>query len=51
MVKAEGSSVYKYVTAKSDSKEGAMSQLSTVRKKFPEAFLVKVEGVKVERIK
>ena len=51
MVKAEGSSVYKYVTAKSDSKEGAMSQLSTVRNKFPEAFLVKGEGGKVERIK
>ena len=51
MVKTEGSSVYKYVTAKSDSKEGAMSQLSTVRKKFPEAFLVRGEGSKVERIK
>lgn len=48
---AEGSSIYKYVAAWSESLEKAESQLSAVRKKFPDAFLVKVDGNKVSRVK
>jgi N-acetylmuramoyl-L-alanine amidase len=50
-VKAVGSNIYKYVTAKSSSKDGASSQLSAVRKKFPEAFVVEVDGDNVTRCK
>lgn len=50
-VKSSDSSIYKYVTARSSSKEEAQSKLGEVRKKFPEAFVVKVTGDKVERIK
>lgn len=48
---AEGGKIYKYVAAWSDSLEKARSQLSAVRKKFPDAFLVKVEGTDVTRVK
>ena len=48
---AEGGSIYKYIAAWSDDLSSAKSQLATVRKKFPDAFLVKVEGTKVSRIK
>lgn len=48
---AEGSSIYKYVAAWSDNLDSAKSQLAIVRKKFPDAFLVKVEGTRVTRIK
>ena len=48
---AEGGKIYKYVAAWSDSLEGAASQLSAVRKKFPDAFLVKAEGNDVSRVK
>lgn len=50
-VKADDSNIYKYVTAKSSDKETAAAQLSTVRKKFPEAFLVEVEGNIAKRSK
>ena len=50
-VKAEDSTIYKYVVARSDSKEGAQAKLAEVKKKFPEAFVVKVTGDKVERVK
>ncbi len=50
-VKAEGSSIYKYVCGKHDSKSGAVGELTAIRKKFPEAFVVKVEGDTVTRIK
>lgn len=50
-VKAEGSTVYKYVTAKSETKESAAAKLADVRKKFPEAFLVEVNGNVVGRVK
>jgi N-acetylmuramoyl-L-alanine amidase len=50
-VKADGSNIYKYVTGKSETKEAAASKLSEVRKKFPEAFLVEVEGNNVIRSK
>ena len=48
---AEGGKIYKYVAAWSDSLEGAKAQLAAVRKKFPDAFLVKVEGNDVSRVK
>ena len=50
-IKAEGSNIYKYVTAKSSTKESAASQLPGVKKKFPEAFVVEVEGSVVKRAK
>lgn len=50
-VKAGGSSIYKYVTARSQTREQAASQLASVRKKFPEAFLVEVDGDVVRRCK
>ena len=50
-VKSDDSNIYKYITAPSSTKDGAAVQLSAVRKKFPEAFLVKVIGSKVERVK
>lgn len=50
-IKAEGSSIYKYVTARSSSVDEATLQLKTVRKKFPEAFVVRVEGDNVEIVR
>ena len=47
---AAGSRIYKYVAAASDDPAAAKAKLSAVRKKFPEAFLVKVEGSSVTRI-
>ena len=48
---AKGSSIYKYVAAWSDDLASAKAQLPAVRKKFPDAFLVKVEGNTVSRVK
>ncbi|MGM9735943.1 MAG: N-acetylmuramoyl-L-alanine amidase [Candidatus Cryptobacteroides sp.] len=48
-IKAEDSNIYKYVTAWSNTRDGAAASLSAVRKKFPEAFIVKVSGDKVTR--
>ena len=48
---ADGGKIYKYVAAWSESLEGAKSQLSSIRKKFPDAFLVKIEGNIVSRVK
>jgi N-acetylmuramoyl-L-alanine amidase len=50
-VKASDSNIYKYVIGKEKSKEAVQSQLKEVRKKFPEAFVVKVTGDKVERVR
>lgn len=50
-VKASDSNVYKYVTSKSQTKQEAESKLAEVRKKFPEAFVVEVEGNVVRRPK
>ena len=47
---AAGGKIYKYVAARSESLEGAKAQLSAVRKKFPDAFLVKVDGNEVSRV-
>lgn len=48
-IKSTGSSIYKYVTARSASRSSAEEQLKDVRKKFPEAFVVEVNGNVVER--
>lgn len=50
-VKADGSSIYKYVTAKSQTRDAAAAQLASVRNKFPEAFVVEVKGNVVTRSK
>lgn len=46
-----GGSVYKYVTSVSESLEEVRSSLPSVRRKFPDAFIVKVTGSKVELIR
>lgn len=48
---ADGGKIYKYVAAWSESLEEAKSQLSSIRKKFPDAFLVKIQGNIVSRVK
>lgn len=48
---ADGGTVYKYVTSVSKTLEGARNSLVSVKKKFPDAFLVKVAGNNVERIR
>ena len=50
-VKAEGSSIYKYIYGKFASGKAASDDLSKVREKFPQAFVVKVNGTKVEPVK
>ena len=50
-VKASDSNVYKYITARSQTREAASLKLADVRKKFPEAFIVEVEGDTVRRPK
>lgn len=50
-VKSEGSSIYKYVYGQYASRSEADAQLQSVRKKFPEAFVVKVSGEEVTRVK
>ena len=49
-VKGENSNIYKYVCGKHDNLESAKRNLSEVRKKFPEAFLVKVINNEVKRV-
>lgn len=48
---AQGSTIYKYIAAWSDTERKARERLAEVRKKFPDAFLVRVSGNKVEMIK
>ena len=48
-IKSPGSSIYKYVTARSQTRSEAASKLASVRQKFPEAFIVKVNGDQVTR--
>lgn len=45
-----GGKVYKYVTEASSSLNEAKAKLPSVRRKFPEAFLVKIEGNAVSRV-
>ena len=47
-VKAEGSSIYKYIYGKHSTRAAAAAELSTVKKKFPEAFIVEVNGDNVK---
>lgn len=47
-VKAEGSSIYKYIYGKHATRAAAASELTAVRKKFPEAFIVEVDGDNVK---
>ena len=50
-VKAADSNIYKYVCGKHGSRELAEERLSVVRRKFPDAFVVKVTGDHVSRVK
>lgn len=50
-VKSADSNIYKYVCGKHGSKELAEERLSVVRRKFPDAFVVKVTGDQVSRVK
>lgn len=50
-VKEADSNIYKYVCGKHGTKALAQERLAVVRKKFPDAFVVKVTGDKVTRIK
>ena len=47
-VKAEGSSIYKYIYGKHATRSAAAAELPTVKKKFPEAFIVEVNGDSVK---
>lgn len=50
-VKSDSSNIYKYVYGTFVSKSDAAAELSAVRKKFPEAFVVKVSDNVVTRAK
>ena len=50
-LKTESSIIYKYVYGVYDSSSEASAQLAAVSKKFPEAFVVKVNGNEVSRVK
>ena len=50
-VKAADSNIYKYVAGPYQDKDVALKMLQDVKRKFPEAFLVKVEGTAVTRIR
>ena len=47
-VKAEGSSIYKYIYGKHSTRSAAAAELPAVKKKFPEAFIVEVNGDSVK---
>ncbi len=49
-VKKADSKIYKYVCGKYETIGSAKGNLSAVRKKFPEAFVVKVENNEVKRV-
>ena len=50
-IKSSTSNIYKYIYGKFDGKSAASAALSDVRKKFPEAFIVVVDGNEVKRAK
>jgi len=50
-LKAEGSSVYKYIYGMYATPEQARGALAAVREKFPEAFPVKVKGNQISKIR
>ena len=41
--------LYKYYIGVSDTKAAAKKELTAIRKKYPDAFLVKIDGEKVTR--
>lgn len=47
-VKSEGSSIYKYIYGKHATRSAAAAELPAVKKKFPEAFIVEVNGDSVK---
>lgn len=47
----QGEKLYKYYIGVSDSLAGARKHLAAIRKKYPDAFLVKISGNDVTRIK
>ena len=49
-VKKDESDIYKYVAGRYDTPEAAKAKVSEVRKKFPDAFVVKVSGDDVIRL-
>ena len=50
-IKADESTIYKYIYGKFASAKDASVKLAEVKKKFPEAFVVEVNGTNVKRIK
>ena len=50
-VKGESSTIYKYIYGKFSTADQARAALAGARKKFPEAFIVEVEGENVKRYK
>lgn len=50
-VKGEASTIYKYIYGKFSTADQVRSALAGIRKKFPEAFIVEVEGENVKRYK
>lgn len=50
-VKAESSTIYKYIYGKFTTVDQARTALAEAKKKFPEAFIVEVEGENVKRYK
>ena len=50
-LRAEGASIYKYIYGTYSTQKSAADALSEVRRKFPQAFVVKVQGTKVEPVK
>lgn len=50
-VKAPDSKIYKYVTGRFADRKSAEQHIQKVKKLFPEAFLVKVEGTSVNRLR
>lgn len=50
-VKSPESNIYKYVTGRFSDRQSAEKTLQSVRKVFPEAFLVKVDGTSVKRLR
>ena len=50
-VKAADSNIYKYVYGTFGTRQEAADNLASVRRKFPQAFIVKVSGTKVEMVK
>jgi N-acetylmuramoyl-L-alanine amidase len=51
IVRSEGSTINRYVTGKWDTSAKAISNLESVRAKFPDAYVVKVSGGTVIRVK